>query len=216
MKFHYFPISTYSQKALIALFDKGVAFVPVHVRVLDPEARDAYRKLYPIGKIPLLETDDGRLIPESTHIIEFVDQAYGKSNTLIATDPELARDIRFLDRTADLYLNNPVVTILFDGWKAPEQRNEAAVAEARRLLDITYQSFDRKLSHQQWLTGDQFSMADCAAIPPLFYAQKVHPYGEYEHLTRYYLQACERPSYAAVMREAMPIWEALLASKTGA
>ena len=214
MKYHYFPLSTYSQKALIALFDKGVAFVPVHVRVLDDEVKTAFRQLYPIGKIPLLETNDGTLLPESSNIIEYIDYKYGRGDRLIPAQPESARQVRYLDRVADLYLNNPVVTMLFDGWKNPEQRNPSAVTEAQRLLDITYKQFDQALADQHWLAGDDFSMADCAAIPPLFYAQKVYPYSDYSNLTRYYAQACERRSYAAVLREATPIWEALVASKS--
>ena len=73
MKLHYFPLSTYSQKALIALYEKKVAFTPEIVDLQDPAARAAYRDIYPLGKVPLLTRDEGRMIPESTIIIELLE-----------------------------------------------------------------------------------------------------------------------------------------------
>jgi glutathione S-transferase len=66
---HYAIPSTYSQKAVLAFHEKGVPFTPAPVNLIDPAGAAAYRKLYPLGKIPLL-TGDNLFIPESTIIIE--------------------------------------------------------------------------------------------------------------------------------------------------
>ncbi len=56
MKFYYNPLSTYSQKAMIALYEKQVKFEPVVVSLMTPEESEAdYEKVYPIGKVPLLK-----------------------------------------------------------------------------------------------------------------------------------------------------------------
>ena len=73
MKLYYFPLSTYSQKVLIALHEKGAAFESEQVRLFDETERERYRKIYPLGRIPLLVLDDGHLIPESSIIVEYLD-----------------------------------------------------------------------------------------------------------------------------------------------
>ena len=69
MKLYYFPLSTYLQKALMAFYEKDVSFSPQLVDLRDETKREEYRKIYPLGKIPLLIRDDGWTIPESTIII---------------------------------------------------------------------------------------------------------------------------------------------------
>ena len=53
--------------------------------------------------------------------------------------------------------------------------------------------------------GDDFSLADCAAAPALFYANKVVPFGAARpHLAAYFMRLQARPSYARVLKEAEP------------
>jgi len=56
MKLYYNPISTYSQKVLIALYEKGLDFDSEIVNLMDADARAQYREVYPLGKIPCLLT----------------------------------------------------------------------------------------------------------------------------------------------------------------
>jgi glutathione S-transferase len=73
MKLYYHPISTYSQKALIALYEKELDFEPEIVSLMNPEARQKYHEVYPMGKIPCLQLEDGHIIPEASIIIEYLD-----------------------------------------------------------------------------------------------------------------------------------------------
>jgi glutathione S-transferase len=53
--------------------------------------------------------------------------------------------------------------------------------------------------------GDAFTMADCAAAPALFYADKVMPFGStYQNAAGYLRRLRERPSYARTLKEAEP------------
>ena len=48
-------------------------------------------------------------------------------------------------------------------------------------------------------------MADCAAAPALFYADKVMPFGDaHANMARYFARLRERPSYARALAEAEP------------
>ena len=80
---HYHPLSSYCQKVLIAIDLLGVE---VDKRLLDlgnAAERDAYLALWPTGKMPLL-VDEGRPVPESSIIIEHLQQHHA---CLLYTSP---------------------------------------------------------------------------------------------------------------------------------
>ncbi|MFO0552357.1 MAG: glutathione S-transferase family protein [Polyangiaceae bacterium] len=205
MKLHYFPLSTYSQKTLTALHERQIDFEPVYVDLTTAEGRAAYKKIYPIGKIPLLVLDDGHLIPESTIIIEYIDKLpSAKGEALIPTEADAARQTRFYDRVFDQYVNNPFQKIFFDGRKPESERDPAGVAVAKEQLDISYKLADKTLAGKTWIMGDRFSMADCSLAPSLAYLRHTYPFDAYPNLVSYFGRVVERPSFAKVLAEAQP------------
>jgi glutathione S-transferase len=204
MKLHYFPLSTYSQKALIALHEKGLSFTPALVALNDPAARAAYEKLNPLGKVPLLELDDGWKIPESSIIIEYLEGHFDNGTRLIPLERDAARQTRFRDRMADLYVNDPMIAIITDGFKPVAEREPQRVAKARATLDKMYGMLEHDLAGKAWVMGEAFSMADCALAPPLGYAARLHPFEAFPNLRAYAARLRERPSIQRVAAEAAP------------
>ena len=213
MKLYFAPPSTYSQKALMAFYEKQVAFEPEIVNLMDPEAKTAYKEIYPLAKIPLLILDDGHMIPESSIIIEYIDMNFDSGISLIPQDPESARKVRFADRMNDLYLNNPIVTLFFQNWKPEEERDQDAIASAKSTVDIIYGYMNQQLLDNDFCNGDSFSMADCGAAPPLNYAQQVHPFDEYEGIVAYFKRLQGRESWQKIQEMAVPFLENLMASR---
>lgn len=203
MQLYYFPPSTYSQKALIALEEKNVSFEREIVNLFDDQVRAEYREFYPLGKIPLLKRDDGWIIPESSIIVEFLDTEYPDAHSLIPSDPTLARQTRFMDRMNDLYLNDSVATLLFESWKPNEEQDKAKIEGAQALLTTMYEYMNKNLAGKEWLVED-FSMADCAAAPALLYAQQVFPFTGNAEIERYWQNLRQRESIAAVFAHAQP------------
>jgi glutathione S-transferase len=210
MKLYFHPLSTYSQKTLIALYEKEAKFTPEIVNLFDPEKAAEYRRMYPVGKIPVL-VDDKNFIPESSIIIEYIDGKLDSGPRLIPRDSEHARRTRFHDRTADLYVNDPGATVFFDARKPEGARDPKAVAKAREILDLSFKHLDEHLAKRTWLVGDAFSMADCALAPPLGYLRNTHPFSKYANLTAYWNRVAERPSVRRVLEEARPYLEQLMA-----
>ena len=208
MQLYYFPPSTYSQKVLIALEEKQVSFEREIVNLLDEKTRTEYREFYPLGKIPLLKRDDGWIIPESSIIIEFLETEYPQSPQLIPADPILARQTRFMDRMNDLYLNDPVATLLFESWKPTKEQDTSKIDAAKANLNIIYQYMDKNLEGKEWLVED-FSMADCAAAPALLYAQQVFPFAGKTEIERYWQNLNQRESVQVVFEHARPYIENL-------
>ena len=208
MKLYYNPISTYSQKALIAFYEKGIDFEPNIVSLMDPDDLAKYRKVYPMGKIPCLVLDDGHLIPESSIIIEYIDDM-GEPR-LIDGDNEQIRKIRFKDRMLDLYLNDPIVTLLLQGMKPEDQRDPERMATAQFRIDTMYGFMEAEFEKHPFASGDQFSMADCAAAPALFCAEQTAPFAEYKNISAYWERLKQRPSVQRTHEEALPALEAFM------
>lgn len=205
MNLYYNPLSTYSQKVLIACYEKGLSFTPHVINVRDPKEKAKFSKLYPLGKIPLLITSSERLIPESSIIIEYFERAYPRSPRLIPSDPDQAREVRFRDRMHDLYLNNPIVTLLFESRKPEDEQDLALLHRTRHTLDVMYDFLNNEINNHTWSNGENFTLADCAAAPALFYAQRIYPFGKYPAIKAYFSRLMGRLSYRKVIKEAEPL-----------
>jgi glutathione S-transferase len=209
---HYHPLSTYSQKTLMALYEKDFPFTPQLLDITNPEARAAYKKVYPLGKVPLLTGED-QFIPESSIIIEYVDAHHDGKTRLIPADADKARKTRFFDRNCDLYVTEPALQLFFDSRKPEAEREPKRMQAARERLDTMYAILDGHLGKNKWALGDTFTMADCAATPGLGLARMVHPYEKHANLTAYFGRLSERPSFQKVMAEAGPYIAKAMAAK---
>lgn len=193
MKLYYYPRSRYSQKVLLAHYEKQIAFTPVILYPGDAGDRAKLLEITPFGKVPVLVLDNGWKIPESTIIVEYLD-GHGSGPRLIPEDRDLARQTRFHDRIADLYVTESYGTIVRD--EGPER-----VAKARERLDALFGGLDRHLANRTWVMGDGFTLADCSLIPSLVEHAAVHPYDRFENLARYVERARARPSVVRMRRE---------------
>lgn len=202
---HFHPLSSFAQKVLVGLYELGVPFEKHVVDLADAAARAAFLKLSPLGKIPVLRDEArGRTVPESTIILEYVDQHHAGAARLIPADPDRARECRLRDRFYDLYVNVPMQKIVTDKLRPEGRHDPHGVEQARAQLETAYSIADEQLRGLTWALGETFSMADCAAAPALFYASKVLPFGARPHLAAYFERLTERPSFARALEEARP------------
>lgn len=203
---HYHPLSSFCWKALIGLYELDVPFEPHLVDLSDPAARAAFTQLWPIGKFPVLhDTAHDRAIPESTILLEYADRHCAGARRLIPADPDLALECRLRDRLYDSYIHVPMQKIVGDHLRPAEARDALGVEQARAQIETAYAIADEHVRVGPWAMGDDFTLADCAAMPALFYANKVVPFeGRWRHLTAYAKRLASRPSVARVLREAEP------------
>jgi glutathione S-transferase len=199
---HGHPFSSYTQKVLIALYENAT---PFRWRVLDgPPAFAELAALWPIRLMPAL-VDDGAPLAESSIIIEHLALNHTGPVRLIPSDPQAALKVRFLDRFFDLYVMTPMQKIVGDKLRQESERDAKGVADARTRLDVAYGWLEKELAGRQWAAGDDFSLADCAAAPALFYADWAHPIGaSLANLGAYRARLLKRPSFARAVEEARP------------
>ena len=203
---HYHPLSSFCHKALVGLYENGVPFVPKLVDLADSEQRAGFQRLWPIGKFPVLQDEGrGRTIPESSVIIEYLEQHHPGKTKLIPEDPELAREIRFLDRFFDLYVHLPMQKIVGDRLRPEGSHDPHGVEHARSTMRTALEKVEKDMADRVWASGGDFSLADCSAAPALFYADKVMPLADdYPQVSAYLRRLMERPSYARALTEAQP------------
>src|ERR1700753_1449655 len=106
LKLYYHPLSSFCWKALIALYENDTPFEPVLVNFGDPDSRGAFLKLWPIGQFPVLKEETlDRCVPESSIIVEYLDDHYPGHTRFIPEDIDKAREVRMRDRFFDLHIH---------------------------------------------------------------------------------------------------------------
>ena len=204
---HYHPLSSYCHKALIAL---DVLGIEVELRLLnlgDAEERAAFLALWPVGKMPLL-VDRGRPIPETSVMIEHLQRHHAPAGRSLIPrdDADAALQVCLWDRVMDQYVMTPMQAFTADLLRPEDARDPLGVAQARERLLSTYALIDRQLQGQgNWVVGDTFTLADCAAAPALFYAVTYVPVpSELLRLAAYFERLMAHPSVARTVDQARP------------
>ncbi len=198
------PFSSYTQKALIALYENGT---PFEFRCIGPETPQhaaEWMRRWPLLKFPLL-VDGERPVAETSVLIEYLQLAHPGPVRLIPADPMAALDVRFLDRCFDLHVMDPVQFAVNCALKRLPIGSEDGVRIASERLESAYAWLEGRLTGRTWAAGADFTLADCAAAPSLFYADWVHPIPEAcPALRAYRARLLARPSFARAVEEARP------------
>lgn len=196
------PFSSYSQKALVALYENGTAF---DYRNLDDEpVRAELAALWPMRRFPVL-VDGDRTIIEATCVIEYLQVHHPGPVALIPRDPDAALEVRMLDRFFDNYVSTPQQKFVADRLRPEPDRDPYGVEEARSMLETAYAWLEPRMATREWATGSAFTLADCAAAPFLFYADWTHPIDpRFAHVHAYRERLLARPSVKRAVDEARP------------
>lgn len=205
---HYHPLSSFCWKALIGLYENATPFTPLIVDLGDETSRAAFLAVWPIGKFPVLrDAARGETVPETSVILDYLDTHYPGAVRFTPADPDAAWRTRLWDRFFDLYIHIPMQKIVGDRIRPSDaDRDPLGVAQAREQITTSYGVLEAELAGRTWMSGgDAFGLADCAAFPALFYADKVQPLGEgWPRVSAYLARLKARPAAARVLEEAEP------------
>jgi len=206
LRLHFHPLSSYCHKVLIALYENETPFEKEIVDLGNEASAAAFRKLSPAGKMPVLR-DEARseTVPESSIIIEYLGRHYPGRIALIPGDADLALRTRLADRFYDCYVHDPVQRIVGDRLRPDGKGDPFGVETEKARLRRAYDLIDQDMASRSWAVGEVFTLADCAAAAPLFYAGKLVPFADsHRNLAAYFERLTRRPSYARVLEEARP------------
>lgn len=199
---YYHPLASFCHKVLIALYENGTVFEKRIIDLGDDADRAELEAIWPLCKFPVLRDGErGRDVPETSVIIEYLDRYYAGAQPLIPADWDQALEVRLWDRFFDQYVQGPMQAIVASQLGGAR----CDTTKERTKLKTAYKMIERRMANRQWACGDAFSMADCAAVPALFYACTVLPFPEeYQHLAAYFERLVSRPSVRRVLEESKP------------
>jgi len=202
LKFYAHPFSSYCQKALIALYENSI---PFEYRILGDEKTLAeLAALWPLRRFPVL-VDEGRVVMEASIIIEHLEIYHYGPVRLIPQDPQAAIEVRMMDRVFDNYVSTPQQRVVYDALRPVQVRDAHGVSEAKAMLEKVYEWLDARMATREWAAAGQFSLADCAAAPSLFYADWTHAIDpKFGNLIAYRKRLLAHPSVARAVDGGRP------------
>jgi glutathione S-transferase len=165
LRLYYHPLSTFSRRVRIALFEKQIAHELV---VVDMAARKhkepAYLALNPYGRVPTID-EDGFVLYESTAILNYLEATHAKP-PLVPADARQRALVDMHMKLCDLQLTRHSGTIIFPKRFLPRERwNEAAMAEAKAEIEKHLAILERQLADKHYLVGQQFTLAEVCYMP---------------------------------------------------
>ena len=206
-------ISPFAARVRVSLLAKEL---PVHVIDNPDVTSDAFGKLSPLRRVPVLVLDDGTTLPESDTIVEYLEDAY-PNRPLRPTDAIGRARVRLIARVAELYVF-PAALPIFGalGSGDPMRLDElfGSLDDALRTAASFLQ--ERSPSWHAW--GSQLTTADGALAPFLFYVQFLGqacgraPLARHPRLQQFWEGAQQEPVLAKVTFE---IAQALQARRGG-
>ncbi len=198
------PFSSYTWKALIALYENGTPFEFRNVDPAYPENMADLAQRWPLKRFPVL-LDGVRFVAEATVIIDYLAVQYPGPVQLLPVDADAAIDARMLDRFFDNYVMSPMQKLVGDALRPEQARDAHGVHEALSTLDTAYDILDRWMASRDWAAAGSFGLADCAAAPAIFYADWAHPIPDnLPHARAYRARLLARPSVARCVEDARP------------
>jgi len=199
---YYHPLSSFCHKVLIALYENGSEFEKRIINLGNEVDRAELQALWPIGKFPVIRDHARqRSVPESTIIIEYLDRFYPGQHPLVPADWESALEVRLWDRFFDHYVQAPMQRIVADRLFG----THGDLTKERALLATAYRMIEHQMASRIWVASAEFSMADCAAVPALFYASTLVEFpDDASHLRAYFERLMNRPSVQRAIDEAKP------------
>jgi glutathione S-transferase len=178
VKLYFFPVAPNPTKVRLYIEEKRAAggrldVVPEVVDLRSGEQKTpAHLARNPLGRLPVLELDDGSHLTESLPIIEYLEDACPEPPMIGRSPRERAR-VRELERIADLGVLVPCARIVH-ATKSPLglPASPEVAALFRRILPEACKLLDERLSDgRPFLAGERATIADCTLAAALQFAR---------------------------------------------
>jgi glutathione S-transferase len=199
--------SPYARKARVALIEKRIPFETVIDAPWNPGTEAP--SFNPLGKIPVLVLDDGRVVHDSKVIVEYL-ETLEQPPRLIPTDPLLRVAHKQIEATAD-GICDAVVLLVLERARAPGLQSTDWIARQLGKVKAGTKALAGELGGRQWFVGAELGLADIAVGCMLGYLDlRLPEFGwrsRYPNLVGFAERIFARPSFAATIPEPQQIAE---------
>ena len=202
-------LSPFPTRVRLVMYAKGLDIPFVEpTGIHDRSGKGDYLKINPLGRVPTLELDDGRTLPESEVICEYLEDVY-PTPTLRPADPWERAQVRLISRLCDFYLVFAMVPLFNASGRSRKTwdmaRIDAALAEVRKSLDY----LEHYIGTDGYAVGDRLTWADGALVPQLMLSYEwapalfgsQSPLGKHPKLAAYWTAIAKDPIAARLLKE---------------
>ena len=197
--------SPYARKVRVALIEKACdcEIIVDNPWLPDTRVTDAN----PLGKVPALLLDDGRVVHDSKVIIEYL-ETMGMSPVLIPAEPQQRVAHKQVEALAD-GVCDAVVLIALEGARPEDKRSNAWLERQRKKIAEGVSELARLLAGKDWFTDSGFGLAEISTVCALDYIDFRYP--DYQWRTQvpglvgFHARLSGRPSFSTTMPESQTL-----------
>jgi glutathione S-transferase len=176
MKLYQTYTSPFPTRVRLVLYAKGI-----EAEIIEPpgfhtsaESKGYYMQVNPIGRVPALVLDDGRVLPESEVICEYLEDAY-PDPPLRPADPFERARVRLISRLCDIYLVMAMVPLFNASGRSRKTWDRARIDAALAEIDAALGYIETYLGGEGYAVGTALTTADGALLPQLMLAYEWAP-----------------------------------------
>jgi glutathione S-transferase len=168
MRLYRANFSTNAERVALALAYKGIE---VESKYIDYADRSEVQRVSGQGLVPVL-VDGDTIVVDSMRIVQYLDDLVPAPPLFPRDDARYAEMMIFIDWFNRVW---KLVPNRIEAELAAEQPDHMLIVALGREMTLAMEGFEALLTGRQYLMGDEFSAADCAAFPFLKYAAKRDP-----------------------------------------
>jgi len=197
MRLYQTYLSPFPTRVRLLLYVKGIEMELVEPPgIHDSRSKGDYLSVNPLGRVPALELDDGRVLPESEVICEYLEDLFPEP-PLRPKDPWDRARVRLISRLCDFYLVMSMVPLFTASAQRRKdwdmRRIDLALDEVRKSLAY----LEHYIGEEGYAVGRTLSLADGALTPQLQLAFEWAP------------KLFDRPSPVSVLPKLASYWTAI-------
>jgi len=182
----------------------NVEFQQVDMRAGEHKTPE-FLAMNPSGKLPVLETDDGKYIGESVAICRYIEAIHPEPNLFGATPVELGQiemhnrilELELWSQVGTSWVNGPVVAKIAAGrFKQNQQAKETGDENTHRF----YSRLNNELANRPYMAGERYTVADITALSAVDFATAMvdlKPKEDLTNLWAWHERVSSRPSAKA-------------------
>lgn len=184
MKLYASLASSFARKIRVMLIEKNIPHELEMINLWEP---NDLKKINPLGKVPALALDDGRVLINSPLIANYLDGRFPNPR-FIPEDPELRVEVRRREALADGTMDAVSASLYEMRFHDETQRSPAWLERQRGKIDAGFSALETMLGTRPWCVGDALSLADLAIACHLGFinlrAPQFFPRDKFPNLTR--------------------------------
>lgn len=202
MKLYTSKLAPNPRRVAIFLAEKNIDVPIVEIDLAKSENLDAdFVAKNPLGRVPVLELDDGTFLAESMAICRYFEEIQPEP-PLLGTDARDKALVEMWNRRMEFEIMGNVTGCFRHSHPYWEGRIEQ-VADygdlCRRNIEDRMAWLDGELAGHDYIAGDRFTVADMTAVSAFDLGKiaKIRIPEELSNLTQWYQRVAERPSVAS-------------------